>query len=99
MTPDEKDSLEQALNALDRLMNMFQVERILYLVGGIASLGLFAFAGYRLFAQGEIKSNDLITILGASGVSTACSSRVAYFLNKAFNLVEAIIRKITNTLE
>jgi hypothetical protein len=99
MTKDEKDSLEQALNALERLMRMFQVERLLYLLGGVASLGLFVFAGYRLFTQGVIRSNDLITILGASGVSTACSSRVAYFLNKAFNLVEAIIRKITNTLE
>jgi hypothetical protein len=99
MTKDEKETLEQALNALERLMRMFQIERIIYLIGGVASLGLFVYAGYRVFSQGDVKTTDMISILGASGVSTACSSRVAHFLNRAFDLIEDIIRRITNTLE
>lgn len=95
MTDDEKQALEQALNALERLMRIFQVERVLYLLGATASLILFVYAGYRLFSQGSITTADMVIILGATGVSTACSSRVAFFLNKAFQLIEDIIRKLT----
>jgi hypothetical protein len=98
MTKDEKEILEQALNAMERLMRIFRLERILYLVAGFASLALFIYAGYRLFSQREVRTEDMTLILGASGVSTACSSRVAYFLNKAFKLIERIIQKLTDTL-
>jgi len=97
MTDDEKQALEQALNALERLMRIFQIERILYLLGAGASLVLFVYAAYRVFSRGDFTTTDMVVILGATGVSTACSSRVAFFLNKAFQLIEDIIRKLTNT--
>ena len=82
MTEREKELLEQALNALERLMRIFVVERILYLVAGVASSGLFIFAGYRLFSQDVVRTEDMVIILGATGVSTACSTRLALYLNK-----------------
>lgn len=98
MTKIEKEILELALNALERLMRIFVIERILYLVAGVASLGLFIFAGYKLFSQDIVRTEDIVIILGATGVSTACSTRLAFFLNKAFNLIEDIIRKLTGIL-
>lgn len=94
MTNDDKKLLEQVLLALDRLMNLFKLERILYLVGAFASLMLFVYAAYRLFSGTEVASADMVLILGASGVATACSTRVAYFLNRSFKIIEDVVAAI-----
>lgn len=86
--------LEQALDALERLMRIFQLERIIYQFAALACLILFLYAGYRLFSQEAVTTADMVLILGATGVSTACSSRVAFFLNKAFRIIEEIILKL-----
>ena len=91
MTKGEKEKLDIVLEALERLMRIFQIERIVYLVASIASFGLMVYAGYRLFSQETPKTSEMVIILGSSGVSTACSSRIVYFLNKAFSIIERII--------
>ena len=87
----EGPSLDDVIGAMERLMRLFQMERILYLIFGIASLVLFVFAAYRVFSSGTISSTDMNIVLGATGISAACSSRVVYFLNKAFGIVESIV--------
>lgn len=94
MTNEDKRALEQILAALDRLMRIFAIERILYLVGAFASLLLFIYAGYRLFSQAAVNATDMALILGATGVATACSSRVAFYLDRAFKIVERTIEII-----
>lgn len=93
MTEDEK--LKLALDSLERLMRMFQLERILYLIGSMASLALFLYAGFQLFSQDKFDSTYLNIVFGATGLSTVCSSRVSFFLTKSFRLIEDIIRKLT----
>lgn len=99
MTNDEKRLLEQVLLALDRLMSTFKIERVLYLIGAFASLMLFVYAAYRLFSQSEVSSTDMMVVLGATGVATACSSRVAYFLNRSFKIIEDIVAAILKKKE
>ena len=91
MTNDDKRALELVLAALDRLMKIFAIERVLYLIGAFASLLLFIFAGYRLFSQAVVSTSDMALILGSTGVATACASRVAFFLDRAFKLIESTV--------
>jgi hypothetical protein len=85
--------MRDVLDALERLMRIFQLERALYLVFGLASLVLFLYSGYRMFAAGVPSSADMAVVLGATGVAGACSTRVVYFLNKAFALLEDIVHR------
>lgn len=90
---DQSPSLDDVIGAMERLMRLFQMERILYLVFGFASLVLFVYAAYRVFSSGDFTSTDMNIVLGATGISAACSSRVVYFLNKAFGIIESIVMK------
>jgi hypothetical protein len=99
MTNDEKQLLEQVMLALDKLMNTFKFERILYLIGAFASVMLFVYAAYRLFSQKDPSSSDMVIVLGASGVATACSSRVAHFLSRSFKIIESVIAAILKKQE
>lgn len=90
MSTNDKPSLDEVLRALERLMRLFQIERVLYLVFGLASLILFIYSSYRMFSNGVPNTGDVAMVLGATGVSAACSSRVVYFLNKAFGLIEVL---------
>jgi hypothetical protein len=91
MNQPTKPSLDDVISALERLMRLFQVERILYLIFGLASLVLFVYASYRMFSAGAPNGTDMAIVLGSTGVSAACSSRVVYFLNKAFGIIEALV--------
>jgi hypothetical protein len=97
MTKSDKETLDGVLGALEYLMAIFKIERVLYLLGGCASLIIFIYASYRMFSSGEVTMDEMTLILGASGVSTACSSRIAYYLNRSFRLIEDIVRKLTLT--
>jgi hypothetical protein len=47
-----------------------------------------------MFNQGKVTPAQIGLIFGATGVSAVSGGRIAFFLNKAFNLVEDIIRKL-----
>ena len=94
--PAKQDaSMDEVLNALDRVMRIFQAERMLYFVFGLASLALFLYAGYRFLSTGTPSSAVVAALLGSTGISAACSGRVVFFLNKAFGLIEIVIRSKT----
>lgn len=95
MTEDERQTLNQTLDALERLMRMFQAERLIYLACALVSFGLLIYAGVLFFgANGGngIKAEQLGLFFGAGGLITVAGGRVVLFLNRAFNLVEDIIR-------
>lgn len=89
------DDLTRALDALERLMRIFQVERVLYLIVTCVSIILFVYAGIRLFAEQGVSVPGMTAVPGGSGLATAASLRVTFFLNKSFQIIEDIIRKIT----
>jgi hypothetical protein len=92
----DRESINQTLDALERLMRMFQAERIIYLLSAAASFALLMFVAYLMFTSPErINGGQVGAIFGASGVSAYSSAKIARFLNKSFNLIEDIIRKLT----
>lgn len=97
MTEEDRLAIATVLDALERLMRMFQAERILYLLGTFASLLLFLYSGYKMFSQGTIESQDVVIVFGASGISSLCTGGVGLFLNRAFKLLEDIVRRMVST--
>ena len=95
MTPEEERAIHVTLDALTRLMNLFRLERLLYLFGAVAGLGLAFWAVSMWLVSGKADATQLGLMFGASGIIAATSGRVAYFLNRSFDLVEVIIRKLT----
>jgi hypothetical protein len=94
--PDDRESITQTLDALERLMRMFQAERLLYLLSAATSFALLLYAAYLMFSSSErVTPTQVGLIFGATGVSAISGSRIAIFLNKSFNLIEDIIRKLT----
>ena len=95
MGPGDKESVTQTLDALERLMRMFQAERMIYLLSAAASFALLIYAAYLMFSSGKVSAEQIGLIFGATGVSAVSGGRIAYFLNKSFNLIEDIVRSLT----
>lgn len=89
----QKELLESTLNALDRLLRMFAVERYVYLALTVCSFVLLLYAGYLMIATGSANTEVLVAVFGASGLVTASSARISWFFNRAFSLVEELIKR------
>jgi hypothetical protein len=92
---EKKELLEATLGALDRLLKMFLVERYLYLLLTAVSFVLLLYAGYLMISAKNIESEVLIAIFGGSGLVAASSARITWFFNRAFTVVEDLIKKIS----
>lgn len=88
---DNQQELDNAIRAIRQIMNMFMIERILCVICGVCSFGLFLFATYKLFDTQTVDTKTMGIIFGASGVSTAASAGISYYLNKSFNIIERLI--------
>lgn len=87
----DQDELDRAIRAIRQIMNMFLIERILCVICGVCSFGLFLFAAYKLFDAQTVDTKTMGIIFGASGVSTAASAGISYYLNKSFSIIERLI--------
>jgi hypothetical protein len=92
---DHKELLESALNALDRLLKMFMVERYVYLGLTAFSFLLLLYAGYLLLTTRGANTEILVAVFGGSGLVAASSARISWFFNRAFTLVEDLIKRIS----
>jgi hypothetical protein len=87
--------VDRTLDALERLIRIFRLERVLFLASSIVSFALIIFVAYKMFDApgGAIQHWQVAVMLGSSGVLAGTSMRVVYFLNKAFNLIEYLVRR------
>ncbi len=91
----KSELLKTALDALERLLDLFKIERYVYLGLTVVSFALLLYAAYLLITSGTTDKTTLISIFGSSGLVAASSARISYFFNKAFNIVEGLIKKIS----
>ena len=92
MDPQMRKALKDTLDALERLLAMFRVERIIHLVMGIVAM-LLLFYAIALLLRGQHLGTELLaSLFGSSGLIVVSSARITYFFNKAFNLVEHVVR-------
>lgn len=95
MADDKKEMVNMALDALDRLLRMFQVERIVYLLLTAVSFVMLLFAGYQLIADRSMDTTAMVAVFGSTGLVTASSARVSHFFHRAFTLVEGLIQGLS----
>lgn len=93
---EKKDVLDAALNALDRLLCMFMVERYVYLALTAVSFLLLIYAAYLLVTASPANTEILVAVFGGSGLIAISSVRISWFFNRAFTLVEDLIKGIAN---
>lgn len=91
---EKKELLEATLNALDRLLKMFMVERYLYLMLTAVSFALLLYAGYLMISSKSLNTEVLVAIFGGSGLVAVSSARISWFFNRAFTIVEDLIKRI-----
>ncbi|MQA92252.1 MAG: hypothetical protein GEU90_18835 [Gemmatimonas sp.] len=91
---DLQSVLNVAIFALERLLNLFRIERYLHLVLGFLSFLLLLYVGVALVRAGTLNDSSLTLLFGASGLFTAASFRTTYYFNKGFKLIDDIIRTL-----
>lgn len=91
--PDER-TVQLTLDAVERMMRLFQTERIIYLAGALGALALLGYAAVDMINEGA-SPTQLGLLFGGAGLFTVSGARVVYFLNRTYNLVEDILRKLS----
>lgn len=92
---DQKEVLGAALDALDRLLKMFTIERYVYLGLTTLSFIILLYTGYLLLTSKAANEELMIAVFGSSGLITASSARISWFFNRSFTLIENLIKKLT----
>lgn len=95
MDKEKKELVEVALNALERLLEMFKIERFVYLVLTALSFLILLYAAYLLIHLDSPNTEALVAIFGGSGLITFSSARISFFFNKAFTLMEELIKDLS----
>jgi hypothetical protein len=93
MEQSTRRALKDTLDALERLLNLFRIERIIHLVVGLVAFLMLLYAiGVLIFQdQSKLDTALLVALFGSSGLIAVSSARITYFFNKAFNLVEHVV--------
>lgn len=91
----DEQIITRALDAVERMMRMFQIERILYLMCAMAAFGVLLYAAYMMFEKDGVTEAELALIFGASGLTTYSSRQLIVFLNRTFALIDDIVRKLS----
>jgi hypothetical protein len=91
---EKSELLNTALNALDRLLKMFVVERYVYLALTAIAFIILLYAAY-LFVNDVTNMEVALAIFGGSGLIAVSSARISLFFNKAFTLIEDLIRGLS----
>lgn len=82
--------VERALNGVERLMRMFLLERIIYLLGATISLLLLTYASWLLVKTGNTSPEQFALLFGSGGLFAIAGVQVTQYLNRAFKLLEQL---------
>ena len=86
--------IRETLFALESLMRMFAIERVLYLLCTLVGFVLLVASLWLLISTKQLNLAQLSGIFGSSGLIAVSATRVGFFLNKSFDLITKIIEKL-----
>lgn len=89
---DERLIVARALDGVERLMRLFLLERIVYLLGAIISLLLLTYASWLLVKTGATSPEQFALLFGSGGMFAVAGVQVTQYLNRAFTLLEHLQR-------
>lgn len=80
-------TLKERMDAVERLTNLFRLERLVHLaVTGISLLMLLSSAGF-LLAKGKAGPGELTGLFGSSGLITYSAGRLLFMWNQALKVL------------
>ena len=80
-------TLEERINAVERLTNLFRLERLVHLgVTAVSLVMLLTSAGY-LLVKGKAGPGELTGLFGSSGLITYSAGRLLFMWNQALRLL------------
>lgn len=85
-------ALDATLDAVQRLLELYKAERILHLAAGSLAFLLLIYAIVLLLGKEKVDATLLGSLFGSAGLITVSAARIVYFFDKAFTLVEDIVR-------
>lgn len=88
--PDQ--DLQQRMDAVERLTNLFRLERIVHLIVTTISLIMLFTSAARLILKGEAHTAELSLLFGSSGLITYSASRLLTMWNQALSLVVPVLK-------
>lgn len=77
------DDFRLRLEAVERLTNLFRMERMVYLVTTIISLLMLVGSALSLMVKNQAGTPELTMLLGSSGLITYTAGRLLYMWNEA----------------
>src|SRR5688500_8374946 len=83
-----------ALDAVERMIRMFQGERVIYLGSATAAVGLLVYAAFKIISAPEFQLESAGLMFGAGGLFAVSGARVIFLLNRTYDLTEDLIRKL-----
>jgi hypothetical protein len=83
--PDQE--LHDRMDAVERLTNLFRLERMVHLIVTTVSLIMLLTSAARLIVKGEAHTAELSLLFGSSGLITYSASRLLTMWNQALSLV------------
>lgn len=92
MQPDISVTLDAALKAFKELLKLFRVERIIHLVITILAFLMMVIAFVLYVRSNGVGIYMLSSFFGSTGLITISAYRVTSFFDRAFKLVEDVIR-------
>lgn len=98
--PELREVLRDVLDGMDRLLNLFRVERVLHLATGVIGFFLLVYAIVLLLRQYEsVPTELLVSLFGSGGLIAISAARITFFFNKAFKLFDDIVRSLIRSGE
>jgi hypothetical protein len=91
-----REEFKNTLDALERLLKMFVVERYVYLLLTVASFAILLIFGYQLITTRQASNEILVAVFGGSGLVAVSSARISWFFNRAFSIIEKLIHGAEN---
>lgn len=87
----ETERVERALAAIERVMRIFVFERIVYLLGAGAGMGLLLYAVYQAIDEGTADAQFLGLVFGSGGLFAITGGAVLLLLNRSFSLLREVL--------
>jgi hypothetical protein len=93
---DPRERVEIVLAAIQRVVSIFWAERVIYLLGATAGMGLLLYAVVRLLAGEKQDFSALGLVLGSGGLFATAGGAVLLLLNRSFALIREIVIDATD---
>ena len=82
-----KDEMDRKLEAIKQLLEIFKLERWIYVAINALSFVVMMWAVTSLIQKGQMGTTEIVTIFGSSGVNAFTIGHLLNTFNKAFRIV------------